>query len=186
MKNDFVLKGIFIIAFIFSINKTYSQSRSSIGFGYGINKPFSDEYNTGRGGKLQGAIAIGNKWAVLPALAYEGLSSKHRVLPGEYSYYNQVNNVDLVYLGASARYSFTNEWFAKAGPIIYAAGGNEDLVGLGIGGSAGIGYNLEMSSHSTLELSLGTEVIDLRDNHTGTTPLAAFKVAYVFNFKRLQ
>lgn len=185
MKNTILLKALLLIAFLSFNIKTYSQSRSSVGFGYGINKPYSGDYNSGKGFQIQGNIAIAGKWAVSPAIGYDHLVSKHHIVYSSPYSYSRIDNIDLIYMGASARYFLNNEWFAKAGPIFYAAGGNEDLANAGLGGSATLGYNVNFTDHSTLELSLSTEIINIPpQSGNGITSIAGLKIAYVFNFRR--
>jgi hypothetical protein len=163
----------------------HGQARSNISFGYGVNKPFSNQYDSGKGFIFQGTIPITDKLAISPGIGYEGLNSA-RLMPASGSYYDRVSNIDLFNLRATGRYYFLENAFAAIGPIFYAAGGNEDLVGLGIGGGAAAGYDLNLTDHSTLMFTIGADVIDLKDNHTGTTSVASFKVAYVFNFRKKQ
>lgn len=183
-----LLKTLLITALLSSGIKSYSQSRSSIGFGYGINKPYSGDYKVGKGFQLQGNITISGHWAISPSLGYNRLLSKRQIIYNQpYYYNNRIDNIDLMCLGALASYSFNNEWFAKAGPIFYVAGGNEDIANLGFGGSAAVGYNLNFTPHSTLELSLSTRIINIPpQTGNGTTAIAGLKVAYVFNFRRLK
>lgn len=187
MRNSLLPATLLIVTFLISGIKTYSQSRSSVSLGYGINKPYSGNYDAGKGFQLQGNITIAGKWAISPAIGYDHLVSKRRTI---YSYpypYNYLDNIDLIYLGALARYSLNNEWFAKAGPILYAAGGNEDLVNASIGGLATIGYNLNFTNHSTLECSLSTGIVNIPPKAgNGTTAIAGLKIAYVFNFRQLK
>lgn len=187
MKNT-LLKTLLITGLLFSGIKTYSQSRSSVGFGYGIDKPYSGDYKFAKEFQLQGNIAISNQWAVSPAIGYDRLLSNNRIIySSPYFHSIPIGNSDLMYLGASARYSLNKEWFAKAGPIFYVAGGNEDISNVGIGGSGCVGYNLNFTDHSTLELSLSTEIVNIpAPTGNGTTSVAGFKIAYVFNFRRLK
>lgn len=188
MKQITWLKSLLIIVLLVSGIKSYSQSRSSLSFGYGINKPYSGDYKFGKGVQLQGNISVAHKWAVSPIIGYDRLLSNVHGIYGPTDYYsNRIDNIDLMYLGISARYTFNNQWFAKAGPLLYAAGANEDLANLDIGGAAAVGYTLNFTNHSTLELSLSTEMVNIPPQAgKGTTPIAGLKIAYMFNFKQLK
>jgi hypothetical protein len=184
------IKSLLKITFVFSlilfiVNVTYSQSRSSIGIAYGANKPLSSDYNFGSGIQFFGDIAIGSKWAITPDLGYDRLNSKGRIYYDAKNLNNKrIGSVDLFHLGLSGKYCFSREWFARAGAILYAGGGNEDIAGAGISGTAAVGYNLELDEHSTFELSFNTIVIDIQSGGNGVTPIAGLKVAYVFDFRK--
>ena len=184
MKHNYC--ALIIITFFFlGTQATYGQSRSGIGIAYGANKPLSSDYNFGSGIQLFGDIAIGSKWAITPDLGYDRLNSKGRIYYDAKNLNNRrVSSVDLFHLGLSGKYCFNKEWFVRVGAMFYAGGGNEDIVGAGIGGLAEAGYNLELDKHSTFELSFNTTVINIRSGGNGVTPIAGLKVAYVFNFKR--
>ncbi|MDB5159467.1 MAG: hypothetical protein JWR50_4174 [Mucilaginibacter sp.] len=186
MKNTFLLKIAFAAIFIMFGDKVYSQARSNVGFGYGINKPLSGDYESAKGFVLQGTIAINNKIAIVPAIGYERLAADRSSYYGQPYSANNITGSDLIYLGVSAKYHFYNNFFAKAGPILYAAGGNEDLANAGIGGIGALGYNLDLDKHSTLEFSVSTAVVNIPpQTGNGTTSIASFKVAYAFNFRRM-
>jgi hypothetical protein len=174
------------LAMLFYAININAQARSNIGVGYGMNRPYSADYISGSGFMIQGAIAVTDKIAVVPAVGYEHILADKslRNIPNR-SYY--VVSSDIIYMGASAKYHFYKDFFAKAGPVIYAAGGNEDIANIGIGGSGAIGYNLNLDRHSTLELSAGTMIINIPPvTGNGTTSIASFKIAYAFNFRRLR
>ena len=188
MKNKYTyLPKIFLLGILplLCIQTSYSQSRSGIGIAYGINKPLSNDYNTGGGFQLLGKIAIGNNWAIIPDLGYDHLNSKGRVYYEPANLNNKrISSIDLFHLGQSGRYSFDKQWFANAGAILYVGGGNEDIANAGIGGSAAAGYNLNLDEHSSLELSLNTSIINIQYSDNSVTPIVGLKVAYVFNFRR--
>jgi hypothetical protein len=185
MKNTSLLKTLLICSLIFSgINTTYSQSRSGIGIAFGVNKPFSDDYSFGGGFQFLGNIAVGNKWAVVPDLGYDRLNSKGRIFYDPKNLNNKkISSVDLFHLGISGKYNFNKKWFATAGAMLFAGGGNEDIAGAGIGGTAAAGYNLDLDNHSTLALSFNTSIVNIESSGNGVTPFAALKVAYIFNFR---
>jgi hypothetical protein len=163
-----------------------AQARSNISVGYGINKPYSGDYISGKGFMVQGSIAITDKIAIVPAVGYEHILADKSLRNIPYRSFYVVSS-DIIYIGASAKYYFYKNFFAKAGPIAYAAGGNEDIANIGIGGSGAIGYNLNLDKHSTLELSAGTFIINIPPvTGNGTTSIASFKLAYVFNFRRIR
>ncbi|MGZ3872125.1 MAG: hypothetical protein ACXVJD_04370 [Mucilaginibacter sp.] len=182
MKYSHLTKLLFFSLIVFSF-KSYSQARSGIGVAYGPNKPFSNDYNWGSGFQLMGNIELSGKWAIVPNLGYDKLDSKQRIYYDPANFNNKrITDIDLFYLGASGKYCFNRLLFAKAGAILYAAGGNEDLADAGIGGNVAGGVNLNLDAHSTIEVSLYTSVINIHSGGNGITPVAGFKVAYVFNF----
>jgi len=172
---------------LISVQQSYAQARSSIGIRYGVNKPFADTYKFGGGIGLQGTIAIGNKWAIEPSVAYDQINNKRDklYLPAPYVYFNNVSSLDLVTVTFAARYYIIPSLYAKLGPTFYAAGGNEDLAGLGIGGNAGVGYQLMLDNRNKFEFSFNTDLINVeRSVGNGATPIASIRIAYAFNFKR--
>ena len=180
------MKYIFlsILYLILFTTKTFSQVRSGVSVGYGWNKPFSSDYNSGWGVNTNANIAIGNKWSINPVFGYDRLNSKLRTVYDQYGFaVKRISSIGMVYTGVSGKYYFTDQWFARAGATLFAAGGNEDLSGLGIGGTTAAGYNLNLDSHSTLEFSLTADVVNIEYSGNGVTPIAGLKVAYVFNFK---
>src|ERR1700743_671407 len=161
MRNTFPFKIFLITGFLLiCISAAYSQSQSGIGIAYGVNKPFNNDYNLGSGFQLFGNIAAGNKWAIVPDLGYDRINSKLRTYyDPKYLGTRRISNLDLFHLGVSGKYYFSKQWFARAGATLFAAGGNEDIAGAGIGGSAAAGYTLPLDAHNNLELALSTDVI---------------------------
>jgi len=169
-------------ALIVSGFKSYSQSASGVGLGYGPSKPFSNDYNFGSGVQLFGNLAIADKWEIVPSLGLESINSKGRTYQADPYNIKRIGNVTLIYISASGKYDFSRQFFVKAGPTLYVGAGGDDVAAAGIGGMAAGGYNWDLDEHSTLELSLFTTVIDIETTGRGVTPIAGFKVAYVFNF----
>jgi hypothetical protein len=182
MKQTYLLKAIILFSLVITSSRVFSQSATGIGFGYGASRPFSNDYNFGSGFQLFGNLAIADKWEIVPNLGYESIDSKGRVYVVDPYYTKRISNIDLFYIGGSAKYNFNRQFFAKLGPTFYVAGGNEDIAAIGIGGTAAGGYNWDMDEHSTFELSVYTTVINIDSGGNGITPVAGFKVAYVFNF----
>ena len=175
----------FVLFIVSGVSNSYGQARSNLSFGYSINKPYSGDYEFGRGFIFQGTIAISDKLAIVPALGYDhlGIDRSKNEISGSYT---RKSSIDLFYLSASVKYYFYQDFFAKAGPVLFAAGGNEDLANAGLGGAGAVGYNLNLDNHSTLEFTLNTTIIDIPpQTGNGTTAIASFKIAYAFNFRRL-
>jgi hypothetical protein len=185
MKYIFPFKIFLISSFILlCIKTTYAQSRSGIGIDYGANKPLSSDYNFGSGIQLFGDVAIGSKWAITPDMGYDRLNSTGRIYYDAKNLNNRrIGSVDLFHLGLSGKYCFSREWFAKAGAMLYAGSGNEDIAGAGISGMGTVGYNLELDEHSNFELSFNTTFVDIQSGDNGVTPIAGLKVAYLFDFR---
>jgi hypothetical protein len=179
------VRSLLIVGIIFLGFNSYGQARSGLALGYIINKPFSGDYKSGTGFALNGSIAINNKWTIAPELGYDNIKANNKsyYAPGDY-YNSHINSLDLFHIGVTGRYFITDGLFAKAGPIAYVGGGNEDIATLGIGGVAGAGYNLNIDPHNSLELSFSTSLINA-DYNDNQILVAAFKLAYVFNFRRV-
>lgn len=185
MKSKHLLQTLLIIPLIFLSVKSFSQARSGIGIAYGPNRPYSGVYESGSGFQIMGSIKLSQKWAIVPNLGIESFNAK-RVVFTSYDdpSYKRYEGVDLFYLGASAKYCFNNYLFAKGGPIIYAAGGNEDISGAGIGGNIAGGVNLNLDPHSSIEIAVFTTVVYIEKSvGNGVTPIGGLKFAYVFNFR---
>jgi hypothetical protein len=182
------LKILLIASLVLKSVNSYSQARSSIGISYGPNLPFSNIHQSGSGFQVMGAIAITNKWSIIPNLGYEGLDLKRDYTSSfNDQFVNPYNSINLFYVGASARYTFNNLFFAKAGPIAYAAGANEDVANFGIGGNLTGGMDLNLDAHNTIQIAayLSGIYID-KSVGNGVTPYTGLKFAYVFNFSRLR
>ena len=176
-------KAVFLFALIFVSYRSFAQSVSGIGLSYGGNKPFSNDYNFGTGVQLFGNIAVANKWEIVPAIGLETLNSKGRTYQVDPYNTKYIDNISLIYLGVSGKYNFNRQFFIKAGPTLYVGAGGDDVAAAGIGGMAAGGYNLDLDERSTLELSLFATFIYVETVGNGTTPIAGFKVGYVFNFR---
>jgi len=174
---------IFTLIISFSLN-SYSQSRSGIGFAFDVNKPFSNnDYGFGGGGDIQGSIALGNKWAIVPAIGLESMNGNGRPIYGPYnSVTRRIDNIGLIYTGIYGKYFFNDSFFAKAGPMLFVGVGGDDIAAGGIGGSAGAGYSFKADRHSTFEFSLNTDVVYI-EHSPGTVPIVSVKLAYMFNFR---
>jgi len=183
----FNLSCIFI--FIINVQAAVAQSSNAIGFRYGVNKPYSDAYKFGTGGAVQANIAFSKKWGFDISFNYDRIRGDQSTFfsPAEKELItlSEAKSLNLFHIDLAARYYIVPDLFVKTGPIIYFAGGNEDLGGLGIGGTAAIGYQLMLDKRNKLEFVFNTDLINVQRNiGTGTTPIAGLKVAYAFNFSR--
>jgi hypothetical protein len=182
MKTLTVLYTIFVLS-LFSTHG-YCQARSGIGFAIDVNKPFSNnDYRIGGGGDIQGSIALSDKWAIVPAIGVENMNGNGRAIYGPYnSITRRINDIGLIYTGIYGKYFFQNNFFAKAGTMLFVGAGGDDIAAGGIGGSAGAGYSFKLDRHNSLEFSLNTDVVYI-DDSPGTIPIASVKLAYMFNFR---
>jgi hypothetical protein len=179
----------FIFLFIIHVQTGAAQSRNAIGFRYGLNKPYSDAYKFGTGGALQANIAFSKKWGFDASFNYDRINGDQSTffspVEQELITLSEAKSLDLFHIDLAARYYIIPDVFAKLGPILYFAGGNDDLGGLGIGGTAAIGYQLMLDKRNKLEFVFSTDLINVqRSIGTGITPIAGLKVAYAFNFSR--
>jgi hypothetical protein len=98
----------------------------------------------------------------------------------------EAESLDLLQITLATRYYITPDLFAKLGPVFYLAGGNEDLVAGGIGGTAAVGYQLMLNNRNKMEFVFNTDLINSRNGRgNGIIPIAGLKVAYSFNFRSL-
>ena len=179
-----VAKTLILLSVIFAGPKVYSQARTSVAIGYMFNKPFSSDYSVDGGISFVGNIAIAKKWIIAPEVAYDKLDGNNeRFFNSDGFATRSIQNIDLFHLGVCARYQFNPTLFVKAGPILFAGGGNEDIAGAGIGGTSAVGYNLNLDQHNTLEFSVNLTVVSIDDAAgNGVTPFAGLRIAYAFNF----
>jgi len=175
------LSLVIFITIIIGTTSVFGQSRSNIGIGYGLTKPYSSDYNFSSGVFLQGDIALQNKLAISPDIGYNRLSSKTASDVAPLS--SPIDNANLYHFGISLKYNFTKNIFAKAGPTFYMVQGTEDTIGIGLGGAGEVGYNLNIDKYNTFAFSFNTSVINITSFGNGVTPIASLKVAYVINFK---
>ena len=184
-----ILCGLsFFLLFFLDAQPSLAQSISSLGIRLGVNKPFADAYKFGTSVALQGNIAINRKWAFEPSIGYDKVHGKS-------TYFNSsegpilirnAESLDLIHLDLAVRYYIFPDFFVRLGPTLFTAGGNEDIAGLGIGGTAGFGYQLMLDKRNKLEFVLNTDLIKIeRGFGDGLVPIAGFKVAYAFNFSAL-
>ncbi|RYD86779.1 MAG: hypothetical protein EOP54_29855 [Sphingobacteriales bacterium] len=162
----------------------FSQARSSIGFGVGVNKTFSDGYRFGHGFNLQGSIRVGNAFAIVPTIGYERLNAEYAVVHEGFSSYTR-SSIDLIGVGFSGKYYFKEQWFARAGVLLHLGGGNEGLSAGGFGGTFAAGYDMPLDNRNDLEFTLRTDVVNFSQGSTGFVPVVGLRVAYNFNFRPL-
>jgi len=173
---------VFIVVFLFTAAIARGQSRSNLGIGIGLNKPFPSDYNTGFSAFFRADIALGVQLGIVPDIGYDRLASKNSdpLIPEGI----RTDNINQYYFRLALKYHFYRNWFISAGPMVYMANGYEDTDGIDLGGSASVGYNLDLDTNSTLIFSFNTDVVDIHYNGHGNTAIAGLKVAYVINFKR--
>ncbi|CAM3696413.1 hypothetical protein MUGA111182_03645 [Mucilaginibacter galii] len=152
-------------------NLVYSQpARTSIGIGAGINRPFKSGYGLGRDRVLQANIRLNNNLALMPLLGWETIAGGKNI--------NDRSGFDAGFLNLAAKYFVSKNVFTYAGPSVYVGGSDGGVVGLG--GSAGAGYNWNLDDYSSLEFSLRADALP---THLQAGTLIGLRVAYQFNFK---
>lgn len=147
----------------------FAQARNAVGIGGGINLPLKDGYKVGRDRVIQANIFARNKFALMPTLGIEDIKGK---LLSDYS---------VGFLNLGAKYYATPKVFVFAGPSCYVGGNDGGVVGLG--GTAGAGYDWAFDKYSSLEFSLRA---DLLPSYFNVSPLTGLRVAYKFNFSKKQ
>ncbi|HEY8928850.1 MAG TPA: hypothetical protein VIM55_06650 [Mucilaginibacter sp.] len=178
------IKHFLFLGLIFIASKTFGQAASGIGLAYGPSKPLSGDYKLSSGVQLFSDIAISSRWEIVPNIGVEALDSKGRVYVVNPYYSRHIEDIGMIYAGASAKYNFSRNIFVKAGPMLFIGAGGDDISAGGIGGTAAAGYNLNLDEHSTLELSVFTSVVNIEKVGNGITAVAGLKLGYVFNFSR--
>ncbi|MBS7565631.1 hypothetical protein KHS38_14560 [Mucilaginibacter sp. Bleaf8] len=179
MKKQFLLAFSLIILAFFTAHKTYSQARSSIGIGGGINYPLQSGYHIGRDKVIQGNIRLKDALTLMPTIGLENIESDKKGVYNGYYFVGSGRSVDLVFLNVAARYYFYKRFFAFAGPSIYLGG--DDAGSSGLGGTLGGGYDWAVDHYSSLEFSLRADVMPVYDK---TVPVSGLRVVYKFNFSR--
>jgi len=198
LKKSYTTYPALIFTFFLMIAQNgFSQSRSGLGVRFGINKPYADAYQFGRGAAFQVNFAFNRKWGFELAIGYDRINgdsetiyypeelikSEPELYPEPSYTFIEAESLDLLHIDLATRYYITPYLFAKLGPVIYFAGGNEDVVAGGIGGTAAVGYQLMMDSRNKLEFVFNTDLINSRNGRgNGVIPIAGLKVAYSFNF----
>jgi hypothetical protein len=157
---------------------SYGQARSSIGIGAGVNKTFASGYNVGYGFTLQGSIRLSKKFALVPSLGLEKINADYAIIHEGYSSYTR-DNVALFTVGLSGKYYMSEQWFARAGALLYLGADGGGPSSGGIGGTAAFGYDVPVNNGHNLELTLRTDLIKVRDKGD-ITPVAGLRVAYNF------
>ncbi|KIO75548.1 hypothetical protein TH53_20085 [Pedobacter lusitanus] len=184
-----VFNLLLILLLITNVQVSIAQSRSAIGFRFGVNKPYADSYKFGVGGGVQANLAINRKWGFEGSINYDRINGDQSVFYSPVEQENisltEAKSLDLVHLDLAMRYYIIPNFFAKLGPVLYFAGGNDDLSGMGIGGTAALGYQLMLDKRNKLEFVFNTDLINVRNGGNGITPIAGVRVAYAFNFSGL-
>jgi hypothetical protein len=178
---------------------SFSQSRSNIGFRAGINKPYADAYKFGGGAALQINIALSEKWGIEPSIAYDKINGDREtyfypkesielypeLYPEPSVTFIEAESLNLLHFDLTAKYYISPNLFARLGPILYLAGGNEDLSAGGVGGTAAVGYQLKLDVRNKIEFVFNTDLINSGNGRgNGVIPIAGIKVAYAFNFSK--
>jgi hypothetical protein len=201
LKKSYINYPILIFTFFMLIAENgFSQARSGVGVRFGINKPYADAYKFGSGAAFQFNSAFDRKWGAELSIGYDKINGDRETLyypeeaikmhpelyPLPSRTFIEAESLNLFHIDLAAKYYITPDLFAKLGPVFYIAGGNEDLVAGGIGGTAAVGYQLMMDNRNKLEFVFNTDLIDSRNGRgNGVIPIAGLKVAYSFNFRRI-
>jgi hypothetical protein len=201
LKKSYITYPVLILTFLLLIAQySFSQSRSSLGVRFGVNKPYADAYKFGTGAAFQVNLAFNKKWGFEVSIGYDRINGDKETIyfpeeliklnpelyPEPSQTFIEAESLDLLHIDLATRYYITPDFFAKLGPVIYLAGGNEDLVAGGIGGTAAVGYQLMLDNRNKLEFVFNTDLINSRNGRgNGVIPIAGLKVAYSFNLSKL-
>jgi hypothetical protein len=172
------------VAFLFcfntiNIHQSYGQVRSSVGFGIGVNHPLQGGYRFGKDWAIQANIRTSKKAALVPAIGIESVEGNNKGTYNGYYFTGSGRSVNLVFLRLAGKYYFNNNVFGFAGPALYVGG--DDAGSSGIGGSIGVGYDMDLDNLNNLEFTFRT---DVRPVYSKMVPVAALGIAYKFNFTK--
>lgn len=150
----------FLISCLFTVNQTYGQAHSSIGFSLGANQTFHQydhELHASLG--FVGNVRLYQKLALEPSIGIR-----------------EVN--DYVSARLSAKYYVSNRIFISAGPFYWL--GNDNRSGIGTTTSAG--YRFFDKPTRNFELSLHGNFAKYIYN---STPVLGLRAAYNFHFRKM-
>lgn len=156
-----------IILSLFIFNNVIAQARNSIGIGAGINLLAESDSKIGRDRVLQANIFAHKGFVIMPTLGIEDIKSKLR------------SDFSVGFLNLAAKYYTGKNFFVYAGPSVYVGGYDGGVIGLG--GTAGIGYEWAFDKYSSLAFSTRA---DFLPSYFNINPLAGLRVAYKFNFSK--
>lgn len=156
-----------LILSVFFFNDVFAQARNSVGIGAGINLLTASGSKVGRDRVIQANVFAHKRFAVMPTLGIEDIKSKLR------------SDFSVGFLNIAAKYYTGKNFFIAAGPSVYVGGYDGGVVGLG--GTAGIGYDWAFDKYSSLELSARA---DFLPSYFNIGPLAGLRLAYKFNFSK--
>lgn len=144
-----------LLCFIFSIAAVSGQAKNSIGFGPAIN---SSREGGGFGAILQGEIKVARAFAIVPAIGVE--------IPY------------VAYFSLAGKYYFQSDMYVTLGALAHL-GGDDGVGDSGLGGTAGIGYELVSSKSHVLDLNLHGDVMQIDGS---AAPVVGLRLTYNFSF----
>jgi len=156
-----------LIFSVFFLNDVLAQARNSVGIGAGINLPAESGSRVGRDRVIQANIFAHKRFAIMPTLGIEDIK---RDLRSDFS---------IGFLNIAAKYYVSTNVFVYAGPSVYVGGYDGGVIGLG--GTAGVGYEWAFDKYSSVEFSTRA---DLLPSYFNINPLVGLRVAYKFNFSK--
>jgi hypothetical protein len=178
---------LLVFFLIFHSQTGFTQSRAGVGVRFGLNKPLAAAYKLGESVAFQINIPINRKWGVDPSIGYDVINvEKQIVRPINASYdYIKPQSLKLFRIDLAARYYITPDLFTRVGPFFFVSGGNEDMAGIGIGGTAAIGYQLMLDTCNKLEFTFNTDILEAQSGR-GKKPIVGLKIAFAFNLSHKQ
>ncbi len=157
------------------------QARSSIGFGIGPNVPIKSGYTVGTTWALTVSAKLSNKFALTPLIGVESIKSQNKGRYNGYYFEGSPLGVSLLMTSLPVRYYITDGIFATLGPTLYIGG--EDASSSGIGGTAGIGYDLPLDLLNSIEFMLHCDQVFVYEQ---PVTVIGLRLAYKINFRRKQ
>ncbi|KAA2240679.1 hypothetical protein F0L74_31540 [Chitinophaga agrisoli] len=179
MKSSQSVRIAFLAILSFYYMHAGGQARSSAGFGIGPNLPIGSGYPVGTTGALQISAKLSNKVALTPLIGVTSIKGQREARYNGYYYVESSQNVALLMTSLPVRYYITKGLFTTLAPSLYVGG--EDASSSGIGGTAGVGYDLALDPVNSLEFMLHCDAVPVYENEVGVIGL---RILYKINFHR--
>lgn len=156
---QYILKATLIMACVIgSANFVNAQAKNAIGIGAGFN---TSKEGSGIGAILQGEVKLTNSISLTPSLAIE--------------------TPYVAYLGAAARYYFSNTIYGSLGAFAHVGGVDDPYIGPG--GTTGLGFIIFATTRHVIDLNIHA---DYFENDHERNILAGLRLTYNFSFSRLK
>ncbi|MXV14686.1 DUF3575 domain-containing protein [Hufsiella ginkgonis] len=172
--------AILLIALVFFTQPSFCQARSGIGFGTGINKPFTAMFEAATGLILHTDVKITDRSAL------SIIGDMERFIPkSAYRIDDERagrNFVGYVGLGIHYRRYMFHNLFLEGGPNLCFSAGDRDVMDISLGGTLAIGYTFPISRHHAVNLAVDVNYLRIDYNRVRFKGFLGGKAAYSFRF----